>query len=81
MNAESVLISSFPNKTKTRRRVNWNIKNREGDTPLMHCLKDCKTEIAGILLNNPKVDLDIVDSNGRHLEDIARSDWRNQINY
>ena len=47
----------------------------------MHCLKDCKTEIAGILLNNPKVNLDIVDSNGRHLEDIARSDWRNQINY
>ena len=53
-------------------RVNWNIKNREGDTPLMHCVKDCNTEMARILLNNPKVDLDTVDCDGRHLEDIAR---------
>ena len=53
--------------------MNWNIKNREGDTPLMHCVKDCNTEIARILLNNPEVDLDTVDCHGRHLEDIARS--------
>ena len=31
-------------------RVNWNIKNRHGDTPLMYCLKNNKSEMANIIL-------------------------------
>ena len=57
------------------RRVNpyWNVKNPDGDSPLMHCLKTNKITMATTLLANPSVDLDTVDIEGRHLEDIARS--------
>ena len=55
------------------RRVNWNIKNSYGDTPLMYCLKNNKIEMARCLINTPGVDLDTVDREGRYLEDIARS--------
>ena len=55
------------------RRVDWNIKNRNGDTPVMYCLKNNKIEMARCLINTPGVDLDTVDRDGRYLEDIARS--------
>ena len=55
----------------------WNIKNSDGDTPVMYCLKNNKTEIARCLINTPVVDLDTVDSDGRHLEEIARSIFPN----
>ena len=51
----------------------WNTKDRNGDTPLMYCLKNNKIEMARCLINTPVVDLDTVDSEGRYLEDIARS--------
>merc|ERR1712218_139206 len=54
------------------RRVDWNIKNRNGDTPVMFCLKNNKIEMARCLINTPGVDLDTVDSEGRYLETIAR---------
>jgi len=56
------------------RRVDhyWNIKNRDGDTPLMYCLKNNKIEMARCLINTPGVDLDTVDRDGKHLETIAR---------
>merc|ERR1712018_383262 len=54
------------------RRVDWNIKNSDGDTPVMFCLKNNKMEMARCLINTPGVDLDTVDSEGRYLETIAR---------
>ena len=54
------------------RRVDWNIKNRNGDTPVMFCLKNNKIEMARCLINTPGVDLDTVDRDGKHLETIAR---------
>ena len=54
------------------RRVNWNIKNSDGDTPVMYCLKNNKIEMARCLINTPGVDLDTVDRDGKHLETIAR---------
>ena len=35
-------------------RVNWNIKNRYGETPLMYCLKNNKSEMARIILEMEK---------------------------
>ena len=55
------------------RRVDWNIKNSDGDSPVMFCLKTNRITMATTLLANKSVDLDTVDSGGRHLEDIARS--------
>lgn len=54
------------------RRVNWNIKNREGDTPVMFCLKNNKIEMARILLSTPRVNLNTRDRQGKYLENIAR---------
>ena len=51
----------------------WNIKNPDGDTPVMYCLKNNKIEMARCLINTPGVDLDTVDRDGKYLEDIARS--------
>ena len=54
------------------RRVNWNIKNSDGDTPVMFCVKNNKIEMARCLINTPGVDLDTVDRDGKYLENIAR---------
>ena len=54
------------------RRVNWNIKNREGETPVMFCLKNNKIEMARILLSTPRVNLNTRDNQGKYLENIAR---------
>merc|ERR1719342_1701149 len=54
------------------RRVDWNIKNSAGDTPVMFCLKTNKIEKARCLINTPGVDLDTVDRDGKYLETIAR---------
>ena len=54
------------------RRVDWNLKNSDGDTPVMYCLKNNKMEMARCLINTPGVDLDTVDREGKHLETIAR---------
>ena len=53
-------------------RVDWNVRNYNGDTPLLDCLKQNKTDLALTLLNNPAVDLDTVDRDGNHLESLAR---------
>merc|ERR1719195_398170 len=55
------------------RRVNWNIKNSDGDTPVMFCVKNNKIEMVRCLINTPGVDLDTVDRDGKYLvETIAR---------
>ena len=38
----------------------------------MHCIKFKATSLVTTLLANPSLDLDTVDSDGFHLEDIAR---------
>ena len=45
---------------------------RRGDTPIMRALKRNRTEILKVLENCSRVDLDVVDGNFKHLEDIAR---------
>ena len=50
----------------------WNVKNPDGDTPLMYCIKYKATSLVTTLLANPSQDLDTVDSDGLHLEDVAR---------
>ena len=51
----------------------WNVPDWRGDTPIIMALKEGKTEIIKILLRCPRVDLNVVDINFQHLEDIARS--------
>lgn len=53
-------------------RVDWNTRNKTGDTPLMYCLKNNKTEMAKILLNNPRVDIHTMNMDGKYPENIAR---------
>ena len=50
----------------------WNVPDRDGDTPIMKALKEDKTEIVEILLECPRVDVNVVDREMQHLEDIAR---------
>jgi len=50
----------------------WNFPDRDGDTPIMKALNERKTEIVKILLRCPRVNLDVVDRNMKHLEDTAR---------
>ena len=45
---------------------------RRGDTAVMFALKEAKTELVEILANCPRVDLEVVDEDLQHLEDIAR---------
>ena len=53
------------------KRVNWNIKDHRGDTPLMHCLAFDKIENAQCLINIPGIDLNTIDSNGYYPEELA----------
>ena len=52
-------------------RADCNVLNSDWETPVMLSLKQHKSQLAVILLNNPSLDLDTVDGGGRHLEDIA----------
>ena len=54
------------------RRVDWNVKNKDGDTPVMFCIKQGLTGLARCLINTPQVDLDTVDRDGKYLETVAR---------
>ena len=53
-------------------RVNWNIKNQAGETPLMYCLKNRKIAMSRALLQNPRVGRDTQDKDGNYPENIAR---------
>ena len=63
------------------RRVDWNIKNRNGDTPVMYCLKNNKIEMATTIVTNTRedretgtgVDLQTRDSDGWSLVSRAIS--------
>lgn len=54
------------------KRVDMNIKNSNGNTPLMYCLKTGRVEMARLLLQDPRVDLDTTDKEGQYPENIAR---------
>ena len=45
-------------------RVDLNVRDRSGDTPLMITLKKNKTEMFDVLVNHPRVDLNVRDRNG-----------------
>ena len=47
--------------------VDWNVKMSNGDTPIMHCLKVNKMEMFNILVECPRVDLNIKDNKGDSL--------------
>ena len=40
-------------------RVDWNTRDQAGDTPLLFCLKKNRIGLAKILLDNPRVSLDV----------------------
>ena len=48
------------------------MKNEDGDTPVMHSVLLRRMEKALILLDIPRVDLNVRDDRGRQLEDVAR---------
>ena len=53
-------------------RVNWNTKNGAGDTPLMFCLENNKTDMAKVILSNPRVFINTKNNEGKNSEAIAR---------
>ena len=58
---EQLNVSAFPVKCvellSKDPRVNWNIRNTDGDTPVMVALKNQEKEMVKILLKTPGVDL------------------------
>ena len=53
-------------------RVDWNVKNKYEDTPIMSCVRNKRTEMFRILVGIESVDLDTVDADGFHLDTMAR---------
>ena len=57
---QSITGGSFPVKCvellRKDPRVNWNVRDENGETPIMIALKNKKKEMVKILLKNPKVD-------------------------
>ena len=49
----------------------WNVPDSDGDTPVHKALKTGKMEILEILLNSPRIDLNMKDGNGWSLVFIA----------
>ena len=49
-----------------------NMKNKEGDPPIIQLLKHQKLDLVNILLESPEIDLNIRDSAGQDLETIAK---------
>ena len=47
--------------------------NRQGDTPVMYCLKNDKIDMVRCIINTPGVDLKAKDKDGKGLKDIAKS--------
>jgi len=60
-------------------RVDINIKNSNGETPITLAMKMGKTQMVKILLDNPRVDLDTVDKEGKFLENIARENDMREV--
>jgi len=41
-------------------RINWNVRNAEGDTPIMYTLKNKKSEMFKILMTVPSIDFSVL---------------------
>ena len=52
--------------------ANWNIKDIEGDSPLMFAVKNGKTEKVSELVKIPGIDLNTTNKRGETLEKVAR---------
>ena len=53
-------------------KVDWNIRDTGGWTPLMRSINYKRSEDASIILDIPTVDVDVTDNHGNHVEDVAR---------
>ena len=51
---------------------NWNITGNNGIAPILMALEGGNTEIVRLLLRCPRVNLDIIFSDGKYFEDIVR---------
>ena len=60
-------------------RVDWNVRDYYGNTPLMHAIKHKQKEIVKILSENPLVDLNMVDREGKYMESIARENGMSEV--
>ena len=60
-------------------RVDWNVRDYHGDTPIMTAIKHNKKEIVKILSENPLVDLNLVDREGKYVETIARENGMSEV--
>ena len=50
----------------------WNVADYYGNIPIMNVLKRGDTKTVMILTSIPRVDLNVVDIDGHHVEDVAR---------
>ena len=66
------MTEHFDEVLKEDERVDWNVINKDGDTPVMHSVKLKRIEKAKLLLDISSVDLNVTDANSKHLEDVAR---------
>ena len=55
--------------------MDWNIKNSDGDTPVMYCLKNNKIETTRCLINTYGVDLHTVERDGQTLSCRDKEGW------
>ena len=49
----------------------WNVPDRNRDSPIMMALRRNRIDIVKVLTNCPHVDLNVVNRDSKHLEDIA----------
>ena len=63
-------LKQFSEHLPVRRMLN--VKNKDGDPPIIQLLKHGRVDLVNILLESPDIDLDVCDSAGRKLETIAR---------
>ena len=53
-------------------RVDPNMKDMNGDSPLMKTIKERRVDLARMFIKCPKVDLGTEDENGSSLQEVAR---------
>ena len=52
----------------------WNVPDYRGDIPIMEAMRYGEKKLVEILLRCPRVDLDLVDNDGNHLEEITENE-------
>ena len=59
--------------------MDWNTKDKAGDTPLICCLKEGNLDKARVLLQNSRVDIHTANKEGTFPETIAREKDQREI--